>query len=120
MNPLSKYRRDLAARNFEVTPNQRATHMHILERAVPLKRDLEEFLSQLRREEALDREEAVQISDTIDLIQSLCYPMALLNVVEDPKDAAARAMFSRHLQACKVVTEQDEPEEEDDTPSFRP
>lgn len=118
MRHLPKYRRDLMAKDFQVTSNERATHMHILERAMPVKKGLTELLDQLSRHDALDPAEAAQIEETIQLIDGLLYPMSLLNEVEDPREVAIRSMFARSLRARSKPEEIEA--EDDETPSFRP
>lgn len=111
------YRRALMERNYEVTPEQNAAHRHILEGAVPAKKSLEQLLGSLDRLGALDRDEFAKIQDAVEVLGGLCIPMALLTVVEDPRQAAASRMFSSMLRARSNETEEDEPAS--DAPGMR-
>lgn len=111
------YRRALMERDYEVTPEQHAAHRHILEGVVPVKKSLDHLLGSLGRLGALDREESAKIQEALEVLNGLCIPIALLQVVEDPRQAAAARMFSNMLRSCSEHTDDEEPAS--DAPGMR-
>ncbi len=111
------YRRALMERDYEVTPEQHAAHRHILEGVLPVKKSLDDLLGSLGRLGALDREESAKIQEALEVLGGLCIPMALLTVVEDPRQAAAARMFSSMLRAQGNDTDDEEPTS--DAPGMR-
>ena len=115
---MGSYRNQIAGRDYEVTPDQKAAHRHILENVVPTRKDLADLVSFLDQHGAVDPNEAEKLREAVRVLDGLCIPMALLKEVEDPRSAAAARMFSGMLRSRKA-TEQEAPEEADSPPSMR-
>jgi hypothetical protein len=109
------YRTSIADRGYEVTPEQKAAHRHILEGVVPARKNLADLISFLGCHEALDSDEAHTLREALQVLDSLCIPMALLKEVEDPRQVAAARLFSSMLR----TRVEPDPEEQEATP-FRP
>jgi hypothetical protein len=112
---MSSYSMHLQENDYEVTPDQRATHKHILDSVVPARRDLAELVRFLDSHGALDQDEAAKLREAVRVLEGLCVPMALLKEVEDPRQAAASRMFSSMLRSR---SEPEADEDEDNSPSM--
>ncbi|NTF17360.1 hypothetical protein G6L37_02890 [Agrobacterium rubi] len=112
---ISSYKAQLVESGYEVTPDQRATHLHILNNTVPVKKDLDELVLFLGRHGAVDAEEAQKLREAVRILDGLLVPLALLKVVEDPRETAASLMFSSMLRG--QMADDVEQSDEDDGPS---
>jgi hypothetical protein len=112
---MGSYKASIEERDYEVTAEQRAAHLHILNNTVPVRKDLSELVLFLGRYGAVDGEEAQKLRDAVQVLDGLCIPMALLTVVEDPREAAKAQMFSNMLRSRRA----DDEEESTDAPGMR-
>lgn len=116
---MGSYRDRIAGADYEVTPEQKATHRHILEHVIPARKDLAELVSFLDRHGALDREEAEKLREAVRVLDGFGIPMALLKEIDDPRAAASARMFSSMLRARREADDEDVADA-DEAPSMRP
>lgn len=84
LNPnVSEYNRKLRAADYKVSREEYATHSHMIGMVAPIVKALRN--SSLNSHGFLNGEEGQKLMDMIELLDSLCVPLGLLEIKEAPK-----------------------------------
>ena len=74
------YSAKMSEKNYEVTPEEAASHMHMLDTLVPLKTKLDDAIREIKSYGMINNDELIQLQDASNILRSIMIPQALLKV----------------------------------------